>query len=376
MAIMNVYNKAGKAKTRQQNPGYWDPIIVPPKEKPPQPTQTGVAPLPQEPVGYGTTVENVAPLPSTTNQPRQPVQVDRTGSPDSYNPGPQEFGGKKQTSVDLPGGGKFEFPTPKPPGLPGGPIPSDPLSAFDPKTRQILEMYPEFKSARDLESLNSLRTQGWSTGRDRWTDALMNRQRMDETRLGDLARGQTASALAGAESNLAMRGGLSGGARERMASTGAVTTANALQDVARSGMEKRADLDVEGERRKDDLRKLVTGYDVGDVGAENLYGINKGNTFMQALANQQLADAIRGNQGSPQNQGTVTGVPDPIGDEVPWLKNYYTPAGSNLAVDANTAIYHGADDATGGSVSDAWNQYTEFNRNLAKGKPSLPKYKR
>lgn len=346
MAIMNVYGKASRAQKRPQPlPA---PTVVYPKPEQEQPTQTGVAPLPNYPVDSGMRpVDQVAPLPPP-GQPRQPVQVDRTGSPDSYNPGPQEFGGKKKTGIDLPGGGRFEFPTPKPPGLPGGPIPSDPLSAFDPKTRQILEMYPEFKSARDLESVNSLRTQGWSTGRDKWTDALMNRQRMDETRLGDLARGNVASSLAGAESNLSMRGGLSGGARERLASSGATTMANSLQDVARSGMEKRADLDVEGERRKDDLRKLITGYDVGDVGAENTYGMGKGKLFMDALANQQLADAIRGSGGRPQD--TILGLPDPFGNEAPLFKNEVIPAGANTLVDINTGLWNAGSKATGGRL--------------------------
>lgn len=313
MALLNLYKQSAKAGgnlKKRQEPyqtgvaplGGPQPVIgkplppiygsppPPPNAKPPtNPYQTGVAPIPTRSDGV---VEQVAPLPPPGAD--KSIQVDRTGSPGSHIQGP------KVTYKNI---GGINVPTsfgPTP--VQSGPAkPHDPMDAFDPKTRDILSLYPEFKSTQNLNSVNTLRGQGFDTQQDAWTKSILKRQDMDQANLRNTAMGDVAGAQASAEANMAMRGGLSGGSRERMAATGALNRANALQDVARSGMEKRADIDIEGERRKDHLRQLVTGYDVGDVGAENLYSSKKGDTYMEALANQQLADSIRAGGGGGQN---------------------------------------------------------------------------
>lgn len=75
-----------------------------------------------------------------------------------------------------------------------------------------------------------------------WLTMATQKQKLDEARLRDQAVAESMGASAGARSSLAMRGGLSGGAAERLASGGMQTGMMARNDISRQGMSDRLGL--------------------------------------------------------------------------------------------------------------------------------------
>lgn len=105
----------------------------------------------------------------------------------------------------------------------------------DESGRQLLPefMYDPTKSA----AFRRLQEQAMAQpGESPWAKMQTERQALEQAQAADIAGRQQAQALAQAQSGLARMGGLSAGARERMALEGQRGLARAQQDVARQGM--------------------------------------------------------------------------------------------------------------------------------------------
>lgn len=96
-----------------------------------------------------------------------------------------------------------------------------------------------------------------------WYKMALQRQEAEQAQLMDQATRQQAGALAGARSQLAMRGGLRGGAAERMAASGAENLTNLLQQQRQAGAVERGQLGMQGA----DLASRLGQF---NIGAENL----------------------------------------------------------------------------------------------------------
>src|SRR3990167_3416149 len=129
------------------------------------------------------------------------------------------------------------------------------------------------------------------------------------------AKNRLARDLAGsqatASSQLAMRGGLTGGARERLAQSGSRGFMEMGQDVGRQTRENLFNIQLQDEQSRQRqlaalpeqelmIPKLLTGARGGDVGQQidevgrqNLFNMNAFNQRMRVLSAQRIADAQR-----------------------------------------------------------------------------------
>lgn len=96
-----------------------------------------------------------------------------------------------------------------------------------------------------------------------WYKMALEKQGAEQSQLMDQAARQQAGALAGARSQLAMRGGLGSGAAERMATAGAEGLTNLLQQQRQAGAVERGQLGMQGA----DLASRIGQF---NVGAENV----------------------------------------------------------------------------------------------------------
>lgn len=210
--------------------------------------------------------------------------------------------------------------------MPGPPNPWE--GVLSPEASKIMGMYPEFQSGTmgpgAPESVNTLRDNYFGTGMTDWGEAQIDRQRIDEADLRNVAMGDIGSARGTSESALAMRGGLSGGARERLATNMAGLQANRMQDIGRAGMAKRADIGISDEGQKAAGRQWLGQADIGDVYRGNDWNLDRARMGMDAYAADQMADAIgSGGSNSPWA--------DPVGAIIPQSGNDVVGAAWNPA---------------------------------------------
>lgn len=96
-----------------------------------------------------------------------------------------------------------------------------------------------------------------------WVQMAMDKQASDQQRMFDQAQQNQQSALAQGRANLAMRGGLSSGAAERMANQGANDLAMARQNILSQGASERANLGMQAADRGTDIAKFNAGQTQG-----------------------------------------------------------------------------------------------------------------
>jgi len=96
-----------------------------------------------------------------------------------------------------------------------------------------------------------------------WMNMALDRQAADQARMFDSAIKNQQSALAQGRNSLAMRGGLSSGASERMAMQGANDLASARQDILSQGASERANLGMQNAQLQTDIGKFNAGQTQG-----------------------------------------------------------------------------------------------------------------
>lgn len=137
-----------------------------------------------------------------------------------------------------------------------------------------------------LDTLNQKATQ---QGASPWLQMQLQKQNMEQQQGLSHAASQSAGATAGARANLAMKGGLSGGAAERVARGGAQDLNAQRQNIAQTGSTNRVNLGIQDESNKNQL----LGQAVGANQAQNAQAIgigqfNAANTLAENNANNSF----------------------------------------------------------------------------------------
>lgn len=112
------------------------------------------------------------------------------------------------------------------------------------------------------DGLEAIRKRALSPGQSQWADLMMQKQGIEEGAAMDAASRSGTAATNKAFSDLAVRGGLSKGARERIATKGNNALAMAKADARRQGMLDRFGIGTTDEAQKLDLLKGLPGMEV------------------------------------------------------------------------------------------------------------------
>lgn len=123
-----------------------------------------------------------------------------------------------------------------------------------------------------------------------WLKMAMEKQQAEQAQLMDQAARQQQGALAGARSQLAMRGGLRGGAAERMAASGAEGLTNLMQQQRQAGAIERGQLGMQGA----DLASRMAQFNVGQQAATDVGNLQ---TRLADLANRERRELFKYGEG-------------------------------------------------------------------------------
>lgn len=178
----------------------------------------------------------------------------------------------------------------------GRPIGPEYFSMIDPTTGMLYSQYqvkPETLDASKLEGYQALKERALGTGPSKWANLMLDKQKQEELAGRDLATRQAMSGAAQARSQLAMRGGLRGGARERLASQSMRDALAARQDVSKQGIGSRFGILTEDESQR---MKLLPQFSEAE-GQLSRYNLELGNRAQQsnieaALKEKQMKDAM------------------------------------------------------------------------------------
>lgn len=124
--------------------------------------------------------------------------------------------------------------------------------AYDPSTMSMLPGTEERLNALQMDTtgLDKFRKEATRKGSSAWARLQSNKQFQEELAAREKAKSEARSATAQAESDLAMKGGLSSGARERQKIAGARDVLAMSQDVGRQGNLNRLQIGVNDEQNR------------------------------------------------------------------------------------------------------------------------------
>ncbi len=164
--------------------------------------------------------------------------------------------------------------------------------------------------AANQDALNAIKSRAMSQGDSPWLKMEMQRQALDNMARGDRLGAQNLSQQAQAQSQLAMNGGLSSGARERLAMQGARDLSAARQGLGRDAQMNSLNARLADDQTKMGLLSQVPGMDLGfanqRAGLEQfnlgqLQDTDKFNTSMAQDTNKfNMQNQIGGVQGENQ----------------------------------------------------------------------------
>lgn len=112
------------------------------------------------------------------------------------------------------------------------------------------------------QGLEAIRKRALTEGPSDWEKLALQKQKLEEGTALDNAAAQSRSGLSSSYSDMARRGGLSTGARERLARAGSRDLLQQRQQTARTGMGQRLDISTAGENQRLDLLKQLPGMEV------------------------------------------------------------------------------------------------------------------
>ena len=177
------------------------------------------------------------------------------------------------------------------------------------------EERPDFLTQRDVDgnlgsqftstmgdSYSALRDKANAQGDTQW--ASLQRQGLQDSyghQMGDLQQ-QNATGQAQARSSMAMRGGLGGGSRERLASQGALNTMMGQQGLGRDLASNNLNLSIQDEEMKNSALSTLGGVEQGiqsanigrlgdDISNQNAFQGGMYSEDMKAFAAEKSADA-------------------------------------------------------------------------------------
>ncbi len=112
------------------------------------------------------------------------------------------------------------------------------------------------------DALNALKERAMATGDSPWLKMQLQKQGLDETTARDQAGGQALSGSALARSQLGMKGGLSGGAAERIAMNAGRGLNATRQGIGRAGQMDRLNLGIADDQTKMQALSQIPGMDL------------------------------------------------------------------------------------------------------------------
>lgn len=127
----------------------------------------------------------------------------------------------------------------------------------------------------DESGINAIKGKALQQGPSAWMRMALDKQGVEQRGLMNSAAQNAASGNAAARASLAMRGGLGGGAAERLASNTGNDLALARQGVLQQGALQRSDIGLADEANKMDLLKQLPGAQLG--AAQYKTGVDQSN---------------------------------------------------------------------------------------------------
>lgn len=184
----------------------------------------------------------------------------------------------------------------------------------DLQSRYLLQAQPDV--TMDQRGVDAIRSRALATGPSAWAQMATSKQGLEQLAAMDQARQQSLGAQAQAMSQMAMRGGLGGGSRERMARGSMRDQLMAAQGVNRQGQLDRYNIGLQDEQNKyaaqkdlvnadwqnaqlglqnrsyaTDVNKFNIQNTMGETDARRQADLNTYNTRMQTWAANRSADA-------------------------------------------------------------------------------------
>lgn len=139
------------------------------------------------------------------------------------------------------------------------------------------------------QGLEAIRGRALQQGPSAWANMAEAKQRQEEGQQRSQGAAQGATAQAQARSQLAMRGGLSGGARQRLAMQGARDTASAGQQIGAQGQSARASIGLQDEQTKNQMLSQLPGMELQALQPE----MQKASAWQQMATGEQGQDFQR-----------------------------------------------------------------------------------
>jgi hypothetical protein len=166
------------------------------------------------------------------------------------------------------------------------------------------------------QGLDAIRSRALSTGPSAWAQLANEKQGMEEQQAMQNAQRQNQSNFRQGMSNLAGRGGLSAGARERMAMQSMRQQNTANQGILNQGIQNRMNIGLQDQQQKDQMLQQLPGMDMNaanfaqgqrafrtnaqqqdignalkDIGGYNAYRADAFNKAMQEWGTEKSANA-------------------------------------------------------------------------------------
>ena len=143
------------------------------------------------------------------------------------------------------------------------------------------------------QSTWSLPSQLTMGGSKDWKNAALGEQALTQQQQMGAAKQQAQSGISGAQNQLAMRGGISSGARERVANAGQSALMGANTQLGMAGAQARAGIGTQAQQmgmaeQQGNITNILGQNALANQGAQSKY-----NTQMSAWAAGQMADAQR-----------------------------------------------------------------------------------
>lgn len=176
----------------------------------------------------------------------------------------------------------------------GSPIRPEYQSLLDPTTGLMKDQYQLKVEALDptkWEGYQKYKTQALSDGPSTWAQMMLQKQGLEEAQRKSGAAAQAMSGMASARSALGMRGGLSRGARERIALQGSRNLLAGRQNVAREGSLERFGINTQDQQNRLGMLSNLMGSET-DLGKYNktLEGKQSEFNILRALEEKRAKD--------------------------------------------------------------------------------------
>lgn len=143
---------------------------------------------------------------------------------------------------------------------------------YHPSYNSSMNISPELEARLagnklDMQGLGRFRSEALRSGPSAWAGMANAQQEAQGQQATDQAAQQAAGQTAQAQGNLAMRGGINSGARERLAASGAAGAMNAAQNIRQQTGNNKMQIGINDEQNRINQLGQLPGMDIGAHGA-------------------------------------------------------------------------------------------------------------